>query len=128
MKILIVDPDMKELKMLVSLITNWGHEALKAVDCKEALNLIRRRRFDLLLLEISLPGCCGYDMIQEIKDRFWDTKIVVMTGNNSRELETKARASGGIQYYMIKPFEFEDLRTIIDHIERQGKIKKTSGK
>jgi DNA-binding response OmpR family regulator len=79
------------------------------------------------LLEALLPDVSGDVLIRRFKDICPDTMIVAMTDTNSRELEIRIREQG-ILYYMIKPFEVENLRALLEHLARKkGPIRMEAG-
>lgn len=124
MKILIVDDDKKELEMLQTLFLKWGHESEISTHLEQARRYIKKQYYDLIVLDFFLPDGFGYKIVPAIRDQYPNANIIVMTGNNSPALEAKARQAGGITYYLIKPFEFKALRTLIDHIENHRRFGK----
>jgi DNA-binding response OmpR family regulator len=80
--------------------------------------MFKRGVFELVLLEAFLPDVSGDLLIRQFKDIHPDAMIVAMTDNNSRELELRIREQG-ILYYMIKPLEVENLRSLLEHLTRK---------
>ncbi len=119
MNILVVEDDMAVSKLIVENVETWGHSAKVAVMGKEALEKLAQDNFRLILLDIFLPDIKGHNLIPNFKKLSPEIDVITMTGENSRELEKEVR-SKGILYYMTKPFEFESLKAIIDHIEKGG--------
>lgn len=115
MHILIVDDEQLEREMLDTIVRKWGHQTATASSCSETLRRILEETFDLILLDIFLPDGFGYEIIPRIRDLHPHMHIVAMTGSNSRELESQVRQSGSINFYMIKPFELKELKSVIDH-------------
>ena len=88
-----------------------------ANSAEDALIKVRHNKFDLLLLNISSKAFDGCKLIQQVKSICPDIKIVTMTDRNSRDLELKVRKYGVI-FYMIKPFNIEVLKDIVDYISK----------
>jgi DNA-binding NtrC family response regulator len=119
MNILIVD-DLPELsRTLLTAIRKRGHQGKAVENGIQALEAVKEKDFDLLLLDIFLPDCLGHELIPRIKAIAPDINIITMTGHNTRELELEVRKAG-IIFYLIKPFELKDLFGIMDHLSRKG--------
>jgi DNA-binding response OmpR family regulator len=89
-----------------------AYEVSTAGDGETALSLIRRKPFDLVVLDIRLPGINGLDVLLKIKDERPSTKAIIMTAYGSSEIKAKAKARGSL-FYIEKPFEIEQLRSLI---------------
>ncbi len=118
MKVLVVDDDDSVARFIGSFIEKLGHYVEKASDGQEALARFNRKKFDLVLLDIFLPDIKGYELIPQFKKLRHDVGVVTMTGYNSRDLEFKVREHG-VMYYMIKPFEPDSLKSVLDHISKK---------
>ncbi len=118
MKILVVDDDASVAGFIGSFIEKLGHYVEKASSGQEALTRFNENTFDLVLLDICLPDIKGYELIPQFKKLHPDVGVVTMTGYNSRDLEFKVRKHG-VMYYMIKPFEPDSLRSVLDHISKK---------
>jgi len=118
MNVLVVENDAPLGLFVTSLLESWGHRAEKCVTGRQALEMFRRGIFDLVLLEAFLPDVTGDLLIRQFKEIYPDAMIVAMTDNNSRELELRIREQG-ILYYMIKTFEVENLRSLLEHLTRK---------
>lgn len=115
MNILIVDHDLSVTEKINKCLRGWGHRSEICSAGKKVLAKVRDKFFDLILLEVFLTDVKAVDLITQIKQIRPATRIITMTGFNSRELELKIRRQG-ILYYMIKPFEEAHLKSILDYI------------
>lgn len=120
MDVLVVEDDVAVTKMIAKSIEGQDHRVETVCTGKEALAKVMQKKFDLVLLDIMLPDCMGYELIPQFKARWHDIGIVTMTGYNTRELELKVRQQG-ITYYMLKPFNMKDIKDILDHISKKEK-------
>lgn len=118
MEILLVEDDVFSAQGIMGLIERWKHHVELAATGKEALEKVRYKVFDLVLLDIFLPDVMGYELIPEFKRFRYDMKIIAMTGHNTPEMERKIRGCG-IGYYMAKPVPAEELKSILDHISKK---------
>lgn len=85
-----------------------GFITTTAASGDEALALIRTADFDLLILDIGLPGKDGYQVMDEIRGTGNNIPIIVLTARDSVD-DTVASFDGGADDYMSKPFSFEEL-------------------
>ncbi len=113
--ILVVEDDVPIAQVIKGNIERLNHRAETAGTGQDALKKVRKKRFDLVLLDLFLPDCEGHELIPQFKEVWSDIGIVTMTGYNSRELEWQVRKQG-ILFYMIKPFSMKVLKEILDHI------------
>ena len=118
MKILIVDDEVPFLNLLKRYLELWGHECQTAVSGKTAMEVLRDKAFDLVLLDIFLPDVKGYDLISPIRKHLPNIDVITMTGYNTRELESIVRQQD-ILFYMIKPFEASQLKEILEHLSKK---------
>ncbi|PKN29946.1 MAG: response regulator [Deltaproteobacteria bacterium HGW-Deltaproteobacteria-21] len=118
-KVLIVESDSDLADTIRKMLHNWGHKAHTCGSGKDALKTFMKIHCDLVLTEALLPDMKGEELISRLKTFSPDMHVVAMTWNNSRELEARIRAQG-VLYYMVKPFETESLRSLLEHLSRRG--------
>ncbi len=102
------------------------YEVEVANDGKQALSLIENQSFDVIVLDIRLPGINGLDLLVKIKQQTPSTKVIIMTAYGSSAIRAKAMAMGSL-FYIEKPFEIEDLRGLILKALRQEENKGFKG-
>lgn len=115
MDILVAENNVSTLSHIVELIQRWGHHAEKSETAHSTLAKVKERLFDLVLLDMSLPGMTAQDLIGKLKELRPDIGIVTMTETSTNELEKEIRTLG-IVYYMSKPVSENVLKQILDHI------------
>lgn len=115
MNILLVESDHSTAEGILGALGAWGHKAQWSVTGADALERVKQRHFDLILMDIFLPDIHGYELIPKLKKIQPEVKIVTMTESNSRELELQVRKQG-IIYYMVKPFSIKIIEEILHHI------------
>ena len=118
MDILVVEDDVSTAEVIKGSIEELNNMVETAGTGQDALKKVRQKRFELVLLDIFLPDCMGYELIPQFKEVWPDIGIVTMTDYNSRGLEWKTRQQG-IIYYMIKPFSIKEMKEILDHISKK---------
>ena len=110
-----VEDDLSFAQIIEEALALWGYHAEWVTTGGIALERMNAQPADLILLDIYLPDGPGYQLIRDFKRINSKVHIVAMTGYNSRELEREVRRQG-VSYYMIKPFEIDQLKSILDHI------------
>jgi DNA-binding response OmpR family regulator len=118
MKILVVEKDPALRDSIKTCIEDWGHEAQDCSRGKDAVRMFKIGAHDLVILDLMLPDMRGEQLISRLKEIYSEARIVAMTENNSRDLEARIRERG-ILYYMVKPFEGDNLRSLLDHLARK---------
>lgn len=115
MNILVADKDKSIILPIVDLIKTWGYQAEGSLSAQETLEKVRKNPFEMVLLDMGLPGMTTQDLITKLKESKSDIGIVTMTDTNSSGQENEIRTLG-IIYYMIKPIQEKILKEILDHI------------
>ena len=110
--ILIADDDATTLQMLGGILKTAGFEVSTAADGQAALKALRKKKFDLLLLDIWMPKMSGLDLLVHLQGDTTAPKIVVMTSDQTPE--TMLRAMRGRVYrFVAKPLEERSLLEIV---------------
>ena len=84
---------------------------------------ISENQCDLIVMDIDLPDGNGTEMISRIRELVGDINIVTMTDSNNREREQGVRDQR-VLYYAVKPLEFSEIRSILDHLLSRAKAVK----
>jgi two-component system KDP operon response regulator KdpE len=116
--ILIVEDDANIRKLVVVNLEKRGYKLSEAVDGNEAMLLFRQYPFDLVLLDLVLPGISGVDVCTWIRSRS-DTPIVVLSGLKDEKLKVSA-LDAGADDYITKPFGHEELLARVRAILRRA--------
>ena len=121
--ILIVD-DEEAINELVKLnLKLVGHACDQAYDVREALDMLTKKPYDLILLDVMLPFISGFDLMKEIKD----TPVIFMTAKDRIEDKIQGLTSGA-EDYMVKPFEILELIARINIVLRRTKTESNNYK
>lgn len=118
-KILVVE-DHKELSDLIK-DSLTAHECL--VDCvatgPEALNQLRLFEYDLLILDLNLPGLSGIDVCRTFRQHGGRTPVLMLTGNRTID-DKEIGFEAGADDYLCKPFHFRELVLRVKAMIRRG--------
>lgn len=105
--ILIAEDDFDINNMIADALTKNGYSCIQAFAGTEALLRIEQNKYDLILLDLMLPGMSGDTLIKTIKPAN-DTPVIVISAKD--ELDTKVQLlSSGADDYITKPFEIKEL-------------------
>jgi two-component system response regulator PilR (NtrC family) len=114
-RILIIDDEPIIREVLQDLLTREGHSLALVPDAESGLRLLDAEEFDLIILDLMLPGMGGLETLSEIKRKDADQVVVMITAYGSVGTAVQAMRSGAHDY-LTKPFKNEEvLRTL-----RQG--------
>jgi two-component system response regulator HydG len=89
-----------------------GFDAQTADEVGAALRALEQRTFDIVLLDLRLPGASGLDLLQEIKQRRPETQVILMTGYGSVASAVQAMKMGAYDY-VTKPFNLDELKLLL---------------
>jgi DNA-binding NtrC family response regulator len=115
--ILVVEDEETLRGNIVRFLDTEGHHVSSTGSMSEALSMLDREPFDLLLTDICLEDGSGLDLLRESSTISPLTTALVMTGYSSVETAVEAFRNGAHDY-LIKPFPFEELRQKIDNIAK----------
>src|SRR5262245_13769643 len=103
-KILGVDDDPLASGPLRQILTEKGYDVTSAANGEEALSLLARESFDLVLLDVGMPGLSGYDVCRRIRQdpRLQDLPVVFLTAHGQGH-DLTAGADAGSDLYLVKP-------------------------
>lgn len=120
--VLVVDDEEKVRKYMSRLLTKRGFNVDTAADGTEALNMIKEREFDVVLLDVLMPGGMdGIAVLKEIKQLKPATEVIMLTGNASVQTGVEGMRLGAFDY-MLKPVNLEDLYLRLNEALEQRKI------
>ncbi len=113
-KILVVD-DEEDLTWSISKNLTKDkdiYDVMYVNSAQDALNVLSQVPVDLVVSDIKMPGMSGLELLVKIKELYATTKVIIMTAFGNAEVQKEASDRGSL-YYIEKPFEIEDLRTLI---------------
>ena len=93
-KILIVDDDVNMREMLYNAFRRQGYNVITAANGDDAIRVGSAKSPDLILLDFDMPGINGIEVLKKIREQDAKTKIVMLTGLGTDELEKQARSLG----------------------------------
>jgi DNA-binding response OmpR family regulator len=115
--ILVAEDDAAIADVLIELLTDAGYTVQIASNGCDALAALQTDRLELALLDLSLPGLSGWEVLQAVRAQPIDVPIVVMTASS---LAADELIAAGASACLFKPFDLDDLLACVrEHIRRR---------
>ena len=122
-KILVVDDEKVIRNGCREVLTQEGYEVILAENGELGLKMIEKAHFDVILLDLMMPGLSGFDVLSHVKALHPDTSIIVITGYATVENSIEAMKKGAFDF-IPKPFSPDQLRVVVSKaIEHTGALK-----
>ena len=108
--ILVVDDEIDVVRLLQNFLTSKGYEVDTALNGAEALAKVKKKKPDIVVLDIMMPGIGGIDTLKEIKKIDPRIAVIMVTAVVDEELANRAVKLGAFDY-ITKPFDIDSLET-----------------
>jgi len=119
-RILVVDDDQGMRDYLEIMLSREGYDVNTVPGGKEALTLCRKRKFDLVITDLKMPGMDGVDLLKSLKEVSPETMTILITGYASGETAVAAMKEGAYDY-LEKNFEPDNLKRLVkDALSKKG--------
>jgi len=125
MKILLVEDEVKLASFIQKGLEEVGHQVAHEVNGSQALETAAVEQFDLILLDIMLPGQSGFDVLKNLREFSIETPIIFMSALSESDHIIKGLDLGAVDY-VKKPFDFEELKARIRNVQRKFGSKRAS--
>lgn len=107
-KILLVDDEKVFTENITRLLNNRGYDVTAVDRGEDALKLIEKEKYDVVILDLKMPGIDGIVTLKEIKKLDTFTEILILTGHGSIDTATEALKLGAYDY-LTKPCGIDEL-------------------
>jgi DNA-binding NtrC family response regulator len=111
--ILVVDDEEPFRRLLKKELARKGYSVDAASDGNEALRLLRDRSYDVILLDVVMPGVDGISLMKKMRDDPGAPAIIVLTGRATVETAVEAMKNGAHDY-LTKPYKLDELAIVIE--------------
>lgn len=120
-KILVVEDDRELNRTVCSFLNQNGYEATGCLNVDDAFDTLYDQVFDLIVTDIMMPGTDGFSFVKEVRETNADIPILFMTARD--DIASKQRGFRiGVDDYMVKPIELDELFLRIGALLRRAKI------
>ena len=115
--VLVLDDEKRFTEELTEFLENSGFLTYEANSGAQGLSLLRKQPIDLLILDVRLPGVNGLDILKEVKVKYPNMEVIIVSAHGDMDTVIKAMRSGAIDY-LRKPFRHIDIRIAIERTEK----------
>lgn len=119
--ILIVDDEPSILKLINNVLKKEGYQCFTASNGKEALQILDNIPMDLVIADIVMPEMNGIELLEKIKEKKYDTDVILMTGHASDFTYSMAITEGALDF-IHKPIDITELILRIKRILRERRL------
>ncbi|MGA8179561.1 MAG: sigma-54 dependent transcriptional regulator [Desulfobacterales bacterium] len=120
--VLVVDDDDTHRTMLKTLVGGWGYDVSEAEDGSIAIEKVRERPFDMILMDVRMLKVSGLEALEQIKAFNPAIPITIMTAYSSVETAVEALKKGAYDY-LTKPLDFDKLRLTLERAMEHVRLK-----
>ena len=118
-KVLVVDDEAAITDFLCNFLKRFKISSEKALNGASAIETFKQAKPDWVFLDLKMPDMDGFEVMRELKKVDPNVKVIMITGSEEKESQSKAKKLGAIDY-IIKPLDLEDLHQKIQtHILKQ---------
>ena len=110
--ILLVEDEVNARKGLTQFLQGLDYDVMTAANGKEALELFKKEKPDLVISDIRMPEMDGVTLLESIKNEAPQAKVILLTAYGSVEDAVKAMKKGAF-YYLTKPINLEELEFLV---------------
>jgi two-component system response regulator AtoC len=112
-KVLVADDDKNLRKVLMNELSDEGFYADGTDNGMKTIDLLEKNEYDVLLLDLNMPGLSGMDVLDKIKDLEIPTEVIILTAYATVSTAVEAMKLGAYDY-LTKPFQIEELIAVIN--------------
>ncbi|MBN1980451.1 MAG: response regulator [Chitinivibrionales bacterium] len=121
-RVLLIDDEEDARATFREILEIEGFEVVEAADGCEGLNHFSRGQFDVIMVDMSMPGKNGLETIKEIRARNLDVKIIAISGIDWNETVTKLARECGADCFVEKPIDFDYVIGCINEVLLEKKV------
>lgn len=122
-KVLIAEDEDIARKHLLYALKKEGYEAVGVGDGSDALNLIEKEHFDVLITDIRMPGMSGLELLEKVRESYPGMEVMVITGYGSIDSAVEAMKKGAYEY-ITKPFNLDELLMKVKNLHERSILKR----
>jgi DNA-binding NtrC family response regulator len=108
---------------MANYLSRQGHTVEQCCNGEQALELLERRSFDVVVLDLMMPGMTGLDVLKEFQTRATECEVVVLTGEATIETAVEAMKLGAREF-LTKPISLKELDRLVRKAHETGQLRK----
>ena len=114
-KILIVDDAGPVVVLCVNVLQSLGYAVKGASSGEAAVDILRKERFDMMVLDYKMPGLTGFEVFAQARALHPGLAVVLVTGHGTTEVVDEANRLG-FAAILLKPFTSDELRSTVEKV------------
>jgi DNA-binding NtrC family response regulator len=118
--ILVVDDQFADRETLKGILEDKGYRVATAQDGAEAIEMVRSKHYDIIFLDVRLPGMDGVETFEQVKKIDPQATVIMMTGYTEEDLVKRAITQGAYTC-IYKPFDMENVISLVEDITKKRK-------
>jgi len=122
-RVLLVDDEEIFREMTAETLTAKGFEVSTAADASQALEQLNTRFFDVVLLDVRMPGMDGLELLKKLNEERPTQQVIILTGNATVSTAIEAMKLGAFDF-LTKPAKLDDLMMTIQRAAERGQIER----
>ncbi len=122
--ILVVDDEKSMRHSLSIALEGWGHDTKEAASGEEAIGLVSKEVYDIVVTDLVMEGMDGVDLLQKIKDLSPSTEILLMSAHGTIDKAVEAMKKGAYDF-ITKPFSMDHLKMVLEKLLGQMELRQT---
>jgi DNA-binding NtrC family response regulator len=123
LELLLVDDDAELRSDMANYFSRQGHTVEQCANGQSALDLLERRAFDVVVLDLMMPGMSGLEVLKELKARHAECEVVVLTGEATIESAVEAMKLGAREF-LTKPISMKEVDRLVRKAYETGQLRK----
>lgn len=120
MRVLVVEDERKLAQVLAAALQAEHYEVVVASTGEDGFYRLNAQQFDLVVLDLMLPGRSGLEILQTLRQRHVDTAVLILTARDGVD-DRVAGLDAGADDYLVKPFALPELLARIRALLRRGR-------
>lgn len=110
--ILIVDDEVNSRTGLAKLLSTEGFTVQAAVDGADALSLLQKGRFRLVISDLNMPNLNGLEFLEAVQQEYPDVSVIILTAEGAADSYLQAMDLGAVEY-LCKPLKLDSLKSVM---------------
>ena len=120
MHILLIEDEIKLAQAVQQSLVALGYNVVLAASGEEGFFLASTTPFDLVILDLNLPGRDGIEILRNLRSQGWQTPVLILTARDGLDDRVQGLDSGADDY-LVKPFAFPELHARLRALRRRGR-------
>ena len=123
LKIIVAEDEDITLKNILETLHEAGYEVTGTINGDEAMQLMEKEHFDVLITDIKMPRMNGIELMEKVKEKYTEMDVIIITGFGSISSAVNAIKKGAYDY-ITKPFDLDELLLKVKKIQEKKILKK----